>query len=191
MIRWQYGHGLSGQGVAIILREGKGVGCCDLQSLLLQPQHLHLPIQVRPVQAEQLGGFAHVLAGALDGPVDVFLLKFIGGLGQVHARKAIGILGGGGKDKRQVRAIHLVMRTQIGDTLDQIAQLTNIAGPVMLFQPFASLRAKLEGLAAGGAAKLLQEMLRQHQDIFAPFPQGRQINRDHGEPIVQVLAELA
>ena len=38
---------------------------------------------------------------------------------------------------------------------------------------------------------LLHEMLDQHRDVVAPFPQRRDDDRDHVEAVVQVLLELA
>ena len=75
--------------------------------------------------------------------------------------------------------------------LDVVLQLADVARPVVLAQQPHRLGVDPADLAAVLLGVALQEELDQRRDVLAALAQGRQVDRDDVEPVVQVLAEPA
>ena len=77
------------------------------------------------------------------------------------------------------------------DALHHVAQLAHIPRPGILAQrPLRAGRQRL-GAAPVGLAELIEKVFRQHGDVLDPLAQRRHEERNHVEPIEQVLAKVA
>ena len=74
-------------------------------------------------------------------------------------------------------------------SLDNVTQFTNITGPFVLLEEFA----RHLGYAGNGFTEflvvMLDEKINQGHDIFTPLTQRRQINRNHLQSVVEVVAK--
>ena len=87
----------------------------------------------------------------------------------------------------------LVQDATVGEndaTCDVVLQLSNVAGPVMAHQgTHGFLRNRFDRFVHRGC-KLLNEIFYEFGNIGFPFAQGRQINRENIQPVVQIFAEF-
>ena len=75
--------------------------------------------------------------------------------------------------------------------LDAVLQLADVSGPRIRAEIVERRRGQQQRLLVHIAAELLDEMARQHRDVGAALAQRRDGDREHRQPEVQVLAELA
>ena len=102
--------------------------------------------------------------------------------------EAEGLLAEGDDLGRQV--VRLDHRAGRGDhgLLDHVLELADVPGPVVAEQ-------SREGLPGHGLGRqpaldqLLEEVVHQERHVLEPFPERRELDRDHVEPIEKVLAE--
>ena len=82
-------------------------------------------------------------------------------------------------------------RIEHDQPLDQVLQLADIARPAVLLEESHGFRA--DGFDARHVLLDVhfQEMIDQEGDVPFPFPQRRQIDRDHIQAVIEVLPELA
>jgi len=72
-----------------------------------------------------------------------------------------------------------------------VAQFTHVPAPGMGKQALHQLGRALGHRQVMALRGLLQEMLEQQRNVLAPLAQGRQLDHDHVEAVVQILAEAA
>ncbi len=75
--------------------------------------------------------------------------------------------------------------------LDGVLEFADVAGPVVNFQAAHGFRLDGFDLLAHGFGIAIQERAREQRDIFAAFAQGRQVDGNHAEAVVKILAEAA
>ena len=75
--------------------------------------------------------------------------------------------------------------------LEDVAQLANVAGPVIVEQQPARITRDAGRRPPEAAAVFVEERLTQRQHVLFALAQRRQLDREHVEPVEQVLAELA
>src|SRR5687768_36788 len=74
-------------------------------------------------------------------------------------------------------------------TLDRVPELANVARPAVAARQI--LRSRGQPLPGSrGRVQPLEKMLGELQCILFAFAQWRELERKHGEPVVQVLAQL-
>ena len=151
----------------------------------------HLAVEVRAVDAEVFGGLADVAAGAVDRLAGCTCCwnSCVASFSVRPASMSDGALAAGREDERQVLGFDRVAGREVGEPLHQVAQLADVAGPGVAFEPLAGGGGELRRAAAGAAAELAQEMLGQQQHVVAAVAQRRQLERHDVEAEVQVLAE--
>ena len=93
-------------------------------------------------------------------------------------------------DGQVLQADHRVLAQQHGP-LDHVLQFADVAGPTEALQGGHGLLAEAADLLAGLAADLAEEMLGQQGDVGNAVAQAGQLDVDHVDAIVQVLAETA
>src|SRR5262249_28672993 len=80
--------------------------------------------------------------------------------------------------------------TEDRGALEDVAQLADVAGPVILDEQFARLARDPTGRTTDAAADVGEERLGGRQDALATPGQRRESDREHIEAIVETLAEL-
>ena len=86
--------------------------------------------------------------------------------------------------------LHDIPGTQDHRALDGILQLTHIAGPGVVGKDAHRLGGKSERTpSAGLPGKFLEKGLGQRKDVVATRAQGRDVDLDHRQPEVEILAE--
>ena len=75
--------------------------------------------------------------------------------------------------------------------LDHVAQLAHVARPVIALQLLLDLGGEAADLAIVLPVELVDERLGEERDVLAPLAQRRQVDREHVEPVEEVLAQLA
>jgi hypothetical protein len=93
--------------------------------------------------------------------------------------------------KTEHRGRHARAVGQEGDALHHVRQLAHVSGPGLIAQGRASVRGQRLGRPPVFGAGPREEVLGQDHDVFAALAQGRQAQRDHGQPMVEVLAHAA
>ena len=73
--------------------------------------------------------------------------------------------------------------------LDDVLELTDVAGPAEGQQPRLRLGVDRGELAIQALVQPSHEKFRERQNVFAALPQGRQVDRKHAEPVEQIGAE--
>ena len=74
---------------------------------------------------------------------------------------------------------------------EDVAQLADVAGPVIFDQPLARVARDAGRRASQAAADLAEERFAQRQDVVAAIAERRQVDRKHVQAIEEILAELA
>src|ERR1043165_41874 len=118
----------------------------------------------------------HLFDGRADGQRDSILLPY-----------ALALLDRVGS---KMMALDLFARADDDGALDDVAQLSDIAGPVVRAQGFERGLRKEAGRALVSLTQLRDEVLRKERQIAFTLAQGRHLNRDDVEAIEQVFAEL-
>ena len=75
--------------------------------------------------------------------------------------------------------------------LDRVLELPDVAGPVVNFQPPHGFRLDAIDLLVHGLRETIEKLARQQRNIFAAFAQRRQMDGNHAEAVIEVLAEPA
>ena len=75
--------------------------------------------------------------------------------------------------------------------LDRVPQLADVALPAIPLQRLERGRRDALRPLVVLAAEMLHEVPHEQRDVFGTFAQRRHVDRNHGEPEVQVLAEVA
>src|SRR5436853_3138573 len=103
--------------------------------------------------------------------------------GQAHRRLRQGSLN--------AREVNFALSRQKKQTLHNVAQFTNIAGPCVGLQSFDRLRLEGQRFPPVLRAQLRRKVFDQLREVVAAFTQGRQYQRIHVNAVKQVLAEFA
>src|SRR5215217_2477325 len=150
---------------------------------LLRFQLLQVAEDGARVHAQVLGRLRPVAVVSREHFVDVTLLEFFLGLEQRHDGLQVLRL-----EVQVVRAQERLVREDNG-LLDAVLQLADVAGPAVLLHGDGGGRGEALGPGAELARVLVEEELAQHDDVLAALAQGRQLQGDDVEPVVEVLAE--
>ena len=84
-----------------------------------------------------------------------------------------------------------IARAQDRHALDGVAQLADVARPVVALEQRQHVLVDGLGAEVVAGAELAEEVGRQVADVLRPLAQRRHADRHHAEPVEQVLAELA
>ena len=76
-------------------------------------------------------------------------------------------------------------------TLYNVLQFAHVTGPAIGFQPAEAIFGKRLDRSSHSLGKFSGKSRRRAGDIVAPLAQRRHVDREHVEPIVEILAELA
>src|SRR5262245_7085977 len=153
---------------------------------------LELAVEVAALDAETVGGARHVPVVGAELGKDVGALEVVARV----LERAVARLAGRRRLFRAQRSRQIVGRDHIArrhdhEPLDHVAQLADVAGPVVGQEVAERLaRERLRPLAVLGA-ELRDEVAHVGGDIVLARAQGRHLDRDDVEPIVEVFAELA
>src|SRR5438552_2307641 len=137
-------------------------------------------------------GFALVRLHALHDLADVGTLD----LGERSRLLAGGLRDNllpdlGGKLHRQVLGLDGLRAAENDQTLDQIPELPDVPGPLIAGHQTLRVRCEaLDGLVEA-RVRVEDEVAGQREHVVPPFAERRDVDRDHVEPVEQVLAELA
>src|SRR6187402_23805 len=77
------------------------------------------------------------------------------------------------------------------DALDEIAQFTHVAGPLVLLENFNCVIRNLHAWATVLTTELVEELLHEGRNIFATIAQWRNEERDDVETIEEIFAEVS
>jgi len=72
---------------------------------------------------------------------------------------------------------------------DCVRELPDVPGPVIVFEQGDDIGEKPIYSFPGGTAYFAQEMIRKGLDAFAPVPQGRQVDSEHIDAVVQIFSK--
>src|SRR4051794_7223535 len=75
--------------------------------------------------------------------------------------------------------------------IDHVAQLADVARPLVLLQRFDEVRFDRLHLLLFRLVQLLQEEVREERDVFETLAQRRDLDREDIQPVVEILAHLA
>ena len=93
---------------------------------------------------------------------------------------------------RQAADAHRAAGAGLDDPLARVLELAHVARPAVARRTRDAPPAKSSGTSMPRSrAKRLKKKSRQQRDVLAPLAQRRQHDRQHVQPVVQVLAELA
>ena len=76
------------------------------------------------------------------------------------------------------------------DTLNHVLELADVARPGVSQKPLVDLAGDVQVFVVFAVVDR-QVVVREQQDVVSPLPQGRDVNGDHVEPVVEVLSEAA
>src|SRR5207247_4408572 len=93
--------------------------------------------------------------------------------------RQVGRLDDAARDAHRDRALNLVL------------QLADVAGPPVLRKDLERLRAELDVRLPEALLGFTQEERAEQRDFLAPFAQRRDVDTDHAQPVVKILAKLA
>ncbi len=85
--------------------------------------------------------------------------------------------------------IDLLLVAEDERPLQDVRQLPHVPGIVVVVEGGQRIRRDLTDLLAGPHCQPREVVLDQGNDVFAALPQGRNMNRNHAEAIIQVLAQ--
>src|SRR5262245_1499168 len=105
------------------------------------------------------------------------------------SRSGLGVAAAAVQRARQVGEADLAAAAQHHQPLDQVLELAHVARPVVAHERFHGLgrdAARAELLLLAGLA---QEVRHEQRDVLAALAERRHFDRDHVEPVEQVLAE--
>ena len=92
--------------------------------------------------------------------------------------------------RRQI--LHFDLRPSLAErdrALDDVLELADVARPVIRHQPPQPLLRHRRRAASELGRQLLQEVLHEERDVVATFAQRRQLDRNHVQPVVEILAK--
>src|SRR5262249_1957122 len=75
--------------------------------------------------------------------------------------------------------------------LEGVVQFTHVSRPFVLQQRVTSVEAQFEVRPTRRLADVVEKRVAERQDIAAPVAQGRQLDLEHLQPIVEILAKVA
>src|SRR5258707_1509804 len=140
--------------------------------------------------AEYFGGSGLVPVVSLKTPHDVFLFD------QVQ-RQAVGepeglsFRGLTHKVRGKMLGLDQFAVAKNHGPFDRVAKLTNVAGPLIVFQNIQSIRVDTGDALTGIGVELFNEVLDQNRNVIASLPQGRKRNLKDIQSKVEVFPEAA
>ena len=142
---------------------------------------LDLAVERGPADAEQLGRFGHVVAGAVErfGDQPPFPVVDAQRFQVAAARIAEG----------QVVRPDRILVGQHDGAVEHVAELPHVARPAVGEQLGPGRVGQAQVGPAVQAAEMIEEEIDQQADVVAAVAQRRQVQLEHAEPVVQVLAE--
>ena len=160
---------------------GRGLALAEAVSLDPRPQRV-------PRDPEECGGARDVPAGLLEHLRHAVAHGVVERARSFRARRRRRLLAGLAGEPERLGA-DLALVRQEDHALHQVPQLPDVARPRVRYERSARvggeplLRRPVVGARAG------EEVLRQRQDIASPRAQRRQGQRQHRQPMIEVLAE--
>jgi len=150
-------------------------------------------VQVLAVHVRLAGCPRDVALRALKQPVEVGLLEQLHGalflLAKGQGRvEDDGLVAAAARERTGGDQVDDPIGREVGAALDDVAQLADIAGPVVGDQSGHRLG---PGRAPHAGRQAAREQLDEHRDVLPAVAQRRDLDRDHGDEEVQILAELA
>src|SRR5215510_314401 len=141
-------------------------------------------VECRARDAEDFGGAAEIALGAFDHTPDVEAFEFI-------ERKELfaGVFVSGRAAQRQVACANAVAAAQDHRAFDDVAQLADVAGPVVTEQQSLCLRRHALDAAVEPLIEVADEMSDERQYVLTAFAQRRQRDRHYVQAVEEVFAE--
>src|SRR5262245_63268133 len=141
-------------------------------------------VERRARDAEDFGGAAEIALGAFDHTPYVEAFEFI-------ERKELfaGVFVSGRAAQRQVACANAVAAAQDHRAFDDVAQLADVAGPVVTEHQSLGLRRHALDAAVEPLIEVADEMSNEKQYVLATFAQRRQRDRHHVQAVEEVFAE--
>ena len=141
-----------------------------------------------------LGGLFLVAAAARERVEDQIGLEAVdrGAEVALAARAVLALGSGGGRPAQrlgQVVDVQISAAAQHGDPLHQVLELAHVARPVVAAQDLERGVGDRLDLGAALLVQHLEEVHHEQRDVLAPLAQRRHLDRDHVEPVEEVLAE--
>src|SRR5207302_6414773 len=93
--------------------------------------------------------------------------------------------------QRQVGRIDEASVAQYRRSLERVAQLPDVAGPVVAKQGFSRIARQTGWRPAERFADLFEERVAQRQDVGTSFPKRGNADVEHLQPVIQILAKVA
>jgi hypothetical protein len=90
---------------------------------------------------------------------------------------------------RQVRRLHHRALGHRRGVLHRVLQLAHVPRPVVALEQGLDLGCEAQGRATVLPGRAVEEVGRQQPDVLPALAQGRQLDLDHVEPVVEVVAE--
>src|ERR1041385_5980983 len=169
---------------------GRRRGGALRRALILDVVLLHLAVEGRPVQAEDLCGFLLVPIGPLQRLHDRHLLDFgertMRGNGELLRRTSLFA------DRlRQIGRLNLSGLADQHGTLDGVFQLADVARPAVADEQVIRRRRDRLHVFLIALVELRQEVVAEQRNVLAALAQRRHAQRDGVDAEVQVLAQLS
>src|SRR5688572_13317464 len=157
-----------------------------------QAQVLDQPRQVRALEPERLGG-ARLVAGApLERAPDERALELLDALVERPDVRVVAVepaARGPRLAERELARLDLRAGAEHDRALDRVLELADVAAPLVPHQEVErAVRQRLRPLARL-LAVLLEEVCGQRRDVLAALVERRDPQRDHVQPVVEVLAK--
>src|SRR5207302_10024706 len=174
-------------------RRGNELRNGTLRLLRGQAESLQLRIEPHPGDPERARRGRLVALGLREGIRDRVSLELLKGRRRIVIRDGKGRLAG-----RQLRAD----KAELGGgdepavrndqrSLDCVLELPDVTGPRVCHQQLPSVAAQPRLPLAHPLAQAADELLGEEHHVLAALAQRRQVNREHAEPVVEIVAELA
>src|SRR6266513_5701452 len=154
---------------------------------LFQTELPQAPIEGSNRESERTRGLLLVAVVVLEGPRDQLALCLLDRRDRPRRRARLG--GERGAERRQVRQRDLAVGAERVGALEDVLELTDVAGKVVRHQRGERVGRQPPHLAPEAFVEPPQEGQRERRDVLASRAKRRDDDPDHVDPIVEVLPE--
>ena len=148
-------------------------------------------MQGSDTHSQLLCGLLAVAITGRQGGLDGILFRFFGHFGQRHqTARGIG-LRTTAEIRRQIIDPNDIARHGHHEAFHNVAKLSYVARPSRRHQLLHRAAVNLLDLAPMAVTEMIQKMFDQQRNVFTPFAECRNVNRDDVESIIKVVAKCA
>src|SRR4051794_7585692 len=152
---------------------------------------IQLVVQRLQADAKDLRRPRLVVAGVLQRQQDQSPLRFVDGGARGERDRRQRFLAARDQQRRQVLGLDEVAVGEDRRALHHVPQLADVARPGILLEDLQRLLLHRPHRLAVARVELGEERLDQQGHVFLAIAQRRQLEREHVQPVVEILAELA